>query len=550
MSSERDPGRQGPVDFAPARLGGQRRRLDPSIVVGLVIVLGIGAAILKPWDDGESASAPTGAPSAAVAASPTPPASPSPLPDATPDAAAAVAEAALEAAVPRRERGVRVLVDGAASAAAGADAESADLEEAWYPVAEAAIPSTPVTVTSATPVRVLGMTASTDRNPLGVRFWRASDDEGWRWLDVPSLASDRPAAELLFAPPRLGGITIPAWPAGRYRLDLLMGTAIERIDLVLEAPPGGGGPLQDLDQAAVLGRFDREGETPALPGRPRFGPYAVASGVHRPLEAEPGPLLDPAAAWLDPGDRVARAVWPGAIALGVTLPEDALDVSGIIRRLAPDPVFDGPTARVIAADTDGDSAPAIEFVRGGGRAWAPGVYAIEATWRDGQGARSTAWHIELLPGSATRAAPLLDAARRYAGQAGREALIVSRPRRLGMEAGSDAVVSFPLGGEIGCDRSRMDDTPMALGLGLPDDAWLVAAEALRDRSTGGAAAVGLRLVPDALPGLALIAPRDLPRFRAGLYSLRLHVEGLPGEDRGQPVVRTVRICLGPPPFDG
>lgn len=511
------------------------------MLIGLVaVVLAVGAAVVKPWEGGDPAPI-RPAPSVA-AVRPTPaPSDPRPVPLRPP--AMVFADTLLAAAVPRAERGVRVFSDAPGPDADGDDAEAGgSLIETWTPASVGGAVQ-PVVLTSTTPVRALGITTVAGDTPLAVRVWRDSGVEGWRWLDVPSIASDRPAADLLFAPPRLGGIAIPSWPAGRYRLDLLGGTEIDRIDVELRAPAALAGSSPDLDHSPSR-RFGHDDSPRAVEGLPRAGAYVLASGVHRPLSAHPGRLLTEAEAWLDPDRRVARHVLPGAIALGVTLPPDATAISGLVRRLAPDPVFEGPTGRVVDREGDG---PAIEFVRGGVRAWAPGVYAIEVAWDDGDGRHEATWHIELLPGDAAGSRPLLVAARRYAPEAGREALVVGRPRRLGMEAGSEAVVTFPLAGDVGCERSRMDETPVALGIGLPDGARLDGAEALRERTSGGNAAVGLRIVPQAMPGLALIAPRDAERFRPGIYQFRLVIDG---RGRSDDLVRRLRMCLGPPPFEG
>lgn len=522
-----------PVAFAPTRLGGPGGGPRRPRIAAVLVVLALVVAVLKPWDG----IAPLDAPTTAMA-SPTPsPSAASQTPARTPEVLTDPALEVLAVTTPRRERGLRLLVQAPATGAE--DGASRSLAEQWVRVPDGQ--PGPTELVSDTPVRLLGITAAPSQAVLDIRVWHDAGADGWRWLETTTLASDRPAADLLLLPPRVGGMALPSWPAGRYRLDLLMGTWIDQLELVLDAPTATNGAVA-LDPPPLA-----PGDAvPAVRAEPRVGPYAVAGGALRPLAAGSGPLLDAAAAWLDTADLVARQALPGAMALGVTLPLDATDMRGTIRRLAPEPVIDGPAGRpTVRAAADGTQHPGLEWVRGQSRAWAPGVYALEATWRDGDGSRAATWHIELLPGSAGHPRALLEAARRYATYARgfddvEPRLIVGRPWRNGMEAGSQAVAMFPLGGELSCGDTRLDEPPAAVGIALPSGAVLVGAEAYRIRQTGGREAAGIRVVPEAAPGLALLAPRDAPRFRPDTYDLWFTVQRDGGERTHE-----VRVCLGP-----
>ena len=522
------------VDFAPTRIGDdRRRRIDPVAIVAAVLVLGLGAAVLKPWET----SAPAGQANATV-----PPASvaPGPATTAPPPAAApldrpvaAMVAAALEVAPVRRERGIQLFVDGAPRDAPAETPADASLVERWMGTAGGI--DTVAAITVDRPVRGLGVTAGPGEAVLDVRVWQDAGAYGWRWLDAAVVDVGRSAAEHVLLPPSVDGTPLAAWPAGRYRLDVLMGGWMDHLEVVLDVPATEPDPPGRPAPRAP----------PEPPEPPRtladvsvMQAYAVVDDAVRPLTARPGPLLDQTAAWVDPTGVVAR-VPPGRVTtLGVALPPSAADVEAAIRHLAPAPTR-GDDAEYILTAGEGSGASTVGWSRADGRPLTPGVYALDLAWEDDEGAHSAAWHVELRPAGAERPLPLLDAARRYAPFADALQLIVSRPWRLGMEAGSQAVATFDLDATHDCAATRMGEPPVVVGLGVPKGASVVDVTSYRQRPLGGRETIGVRVVRDAVPGLVLVVPRDAGRFRPVTHEFRVTLE-----QDGAESIYGITICLG------
>jgi hypothetical protein len=540
------------------------------IVVALVVVA-LALAVVKPWD---GRSADPAAPEPSVAdASPGPAASegaPSDEPPAARDRQAQPDDAWLLGAVsPRDTWGVVAIADAAPGAATSvAPATAVEHWTATVPgpasdtptAASAATgtPRAPAGIRSTTPVRLLGVSAPLGRTPLAIRVWRARGDV-WRRVAAAPPIADHPAAHRLLRPATGTGVAPLAWPAGRYRLDLLLGGEVVTMEVRLDAPDVGSDMLSFAGPRPAPGLFAAplDDEPPADVSALGDGPvaYAVAAGRLVPLEARATTPLDPATAWLDPARVVGTIDARGVRTLGVALPPDATEVTGKVRRLAPGPfAAEAAMDLVLAADgSQGDRAfrPAVEARSPTGLAWPAGTYAIDVGWTAGGEASAATWHIDLHPGfEAAPSMPLLTA-RGMAAQHARPGLLVPRPERLGMEAGSDALAWFPLGAAIDCVTGRIDEPPAGVGVVLGPDQVVLEAIGRRTRSGGGTAPVGLRIAPIE-PGLTLLLPRDTPRFRAGIHELTLSVG--PASDAlgsGAPGTTSIEtsICLGTPPFD-
>ena len=144
-----------------------------------------------------------------------------------------------------------------------------------------------------------------------------------------SSSSGRPPADLHTS----------AWPAGEYRIDVLIDQFIGRIDVRIPARLGQV-PAPDAWPAPPAGLVAAKTVDPSVT---RQGPFAVVDGLSIGLTARLGPLLDVPTEWhasIAPDAQrdgiVAVARLPRATGLGVMFTEHAVVRSVSIRRLAPD----------------------------------------------------------------------------------------------------------------------------------------------------------------------------------------------------------------------
>jgi hypothetical protein len=544
--SDREP---ESVAFERVPLGGGRggRRFDPMLLGVVAVVIGLGAAIVKPWDavgDGgagaASASHAAGSPAAGAATSPAsgpPPAGESILtaaPIAWPRAAAAIR--------PHDEWGVRVIVRDPEPPAA--DDPAGGFVERWSGIDNVANP-----MVADRAVVAMGLTFPRDTTPLDIHLWRLVPAGGWRWLDVQALDRTSSGGAYLFTPPVIDGVQLPTWPSGAYRADVLVGGGVLRTDIVL------GGSFQTIPDGRTDGSDGALGSTfgADLSGL-QGGAFATVDGVAMPLSSKPGPPLDAAEAWLDvvhddgtdQSGPVGVGYLPRANGLGVLLDPGASALTATIRRLAPD---DGPTLETTRAvglrfGTDGDRAAYVVFRAPGGVAFAPGVYAIDAAWTTAEGRQEATYNVELRPGPERLAPELLEAARVYAPQTGVDALVIAGPD---YGAGYGSLISVlplvPGSGDgtyrdIGCDSSApipLTGRPRVIGLAHAVETAPQEVGARLLFEGGRELDVPLLLSPNAAPGMSLLAPADGPDFVPGVYRMTLRAEG---------VTRSVTVCLG------
>jgi hypothetical protein len=388
------------AEFAPERLStGSRRRLDPVVLIAAVVVAGVALAIAKPWSGATE-------PQAEVVASPAPVADAPPGSD--PAAAAPIVGSAeppigwteAELALHDHETwGIRTLVRDPEPGAAGpAMAGVAEVVERWQ-----GLTADDMAIGSLDPAIVaLGLTFPAEEAPLDVRIWRQADG-GWEWLASDPLP-DAPPDTFLFAPPRVAGGYLPAWPAGRYRLEWLRPDGIERWTVQVQTRSATG--------QAALAPLRPPDRTLPSPLTPDFAVerdqrlFAVSRGVAAGLPAVGTAPLDADATWrqvlaTDPTatfDPVASAFLPEANGLGVLLPTDARGASGSIVALGPDggPV-DAQRSVGIRFGDDG-RAPFVVFRAPGGGTWLPGVYRLDVSWTAADGLRQSSYHLESRPG--------------------------------------------------------------------------------------------------------------------------------------------------------
>jgi hypothetical protein len=386
------------VDFDPVRLRPPRRRLDPIVFGVVAIVIGLGAAVVKPWEAGA-----VGRTSAAASTAP-----------ATSAAAAASVAATQEPAtrlasihtpiwadlapivVPHDAWGIRAIFDGARG---GPAPPSSDTYAAnWSPATRGRDGGdTAIVQREERPIVVLGVTAPLAAGAVDARIWRVHTGGQLEWLDVVPILSGDVNGSFLYLRPGTGGAPFTAWDAGTYRIDVLAGDAVERIQVRIPGATGVVPPLQDLPPSpAVTVRAADSFISGVGPG-----PFATADGMGLQLEALPYRPLTEAEAWQDlalfDGAHVASAALPRASGLGVMLRPGALLVSARIDRLSPGATsFASPAPTEDATEHPPRSRYAV-FAPEDGGAWRPGLYAISVAWTDETGAHQGTWHIELRP---------------------------------------------------------------------------------------------------------------------------------------------------------
>jgi hypothetical protein len=538
------------ASFEPERLRPARRRLDPAVLAAGIVVVAIVVAVLKPWAAPmDQAATPLGTSGAgasvAVVTSPTPSPEPEPSDQVTLGAAGA---AAVE---PERRRppitwadaapvlrghdawGVRAVVrdpEPDARSDPATDPPGSGLVERW------AAPDTPspgddvaVLPTGGRQVLAVGVTFPPDQMPLDARIWRArGDDRGWEWLDARPLDPTPSLGAMLFAPPRTVDGYLPAWPAGRYRIDLLVGGSVRSIHADL--PPGVAARPPVIDAL-------RSGTEPLVSAFASVtsgidgGLFATVDGRGVPIAGAGIAVSDPGAAWIQ---GVPSVFEPRATGLGVMFPVGASSPNATLRRLVPDGNFEEPRRAPGIRFDDAGRWPYMLFRAPGGGAWPAGVYGVEAGWTDAAGTHRASYAVELRPGRQATPPPALAAARALANRAGSDGVLgIPRWPVDGLRR------AFVEGVDLTCGaRGSMLPTgeqPALLAIGHPVgvDVSTARLELLLDG--GRTRSMPVLIARDVVPGLSLLAPASGQAFPTGVH--RLDVGD--GAD-----ARTTRVCIG------
>ncbi len=527
--------------FEPTPLTPRRRRVDPALIGALVVVAGIGLAVLKPWaspgpDDTAARATATssGAIGDSATAMPAPSRSSAPaVIDSTPPIPWSFAAEALE---PHGGWGVRAIVRGRQTGSGSpGDGPGTGLVERWAePESAADGTATALLPTADQGVLALGITFPADELPLDVRIFRDTE-RGWQWLDTEPIGPSPAVGAFLFAPPRIGGAVRPNWPTGAYRIEVLVGETIRRLDVDVpdrfEVVPQAGF-IPDEVRTGLVSPF-----APELGSTGRRGPFLVDAGRTVWLDAIGADALEPADAWLTtqlaPGgierQPVVAVHAPRANGFGYLFAADATDISVELARLQPEG-SPGDVRRAIGARFAGDDRLPFVILRApAGEPWLPGIYRMDVGWSDGGGAHRTSVHVELRPGPFGTQPIILGSLRRLAPAAGRE-----------MVAG----VSEPAGSavDLSCTGSRTGETivssdpPAVIGLGHPPGeapATVVAERVLQ--GSGSAEFIPVSIAREPIPGLTLLVPANGDAFPPGVYRLTT-TTGFEARDR--------TICAG------
>lgn len=518
--------------FEPTALAPRRRRADPVLLGAVIVVVGLVAAVVKPWGDGsegEAVISPAPQASAALGAPSTGRPSGPPSPPVAEEAPPAIAWPSAAAVItPHGAWGIRAIVRDPGSGDRASD-PVAGLVERWT-----AMPSDPdgadvaLLDTADQGVLALGITFPPDELPLDVRIWRMTRDGGWEWLHAPPLGATPATGATLFAPPPIDGVPRPTWPTGSYRLQVLMGATIREIEVGLpdrfEVVPG---PADRSSRSGADSPFDPEFR---LDGSDRL--FVVQDGVATPLDGDAAEPTDLATAWRDAGSAddestldIAPSVHaPRATGLGVMLPLGASEASATITALAPDTrAVDA--RRVIGLHfTDGGRSPYVIFRAPRAGTWPAGIYRIDAAWTLAGARQEASYHAELRPGPQV-GPTVLAALRTFASRALSDVV-------LGASAQSATAR------ELSCDDDDLTvigDIPAVIGIGHPAGEPPEAIDATLLLDGGRTVVQPVLVATEPIDGLTLVVPANGETFVPGVYHVTLHAAS--GE-------RVLTACVG------
>jgi hypothetical protein len=569
------------VEFDPVRIGGGRRWPEPGTIVLVVAVLFVGLALLKPWETGRDGSDAHG-PAVAEASSapsvvPPTPNEPPPTSSEPPDRGIApefvVTWAHVAAALQSHETwGVQAFVDRRIVEGL-ARPRGARLFERWEPAAppqpgipDGSLPAgnaeeTVVMPTSDEPVRVLGITSPVASRPLDARVWWLRPDEPPRWLDVRPVGVAVQDGHLLLLPPRRTDGTASTWPPGRYRFDLLLGTSVTRITVILPSsvarpdPADGGDPFTPGSTVSQghAGPFQVRTFGAGLSSTDT-GAFVVAEGRAIPLDAPGTVPLDEAAAWLDaaagrPGQAraVAEVGARGVTGIGLRLPTGSEIRHIRLVRLAPAPLTEGANHFVGRFQEAAASLEVALFPAPGGpgATWLPGSYAIEATWLEEGEPRTATWHMTLSPSPRAASGAWTRLVRAWARHAGEWGIVTGMSestdlpagfaiRHLSQEPGTVEPSPESLGAT--CDTGALlDVTRRVFAIAHPPEIALRSVRMERLFVGGRSLAQPVSVAAAAVPGLSVVSAPVVGSWPVGYYRLLLD----DGRDE-----RSLVVCLG------
>ena len=579
--TDRRRGMTGPPGSEPGpayhgRIGGGGRRHDPAKLVGLLVVLFLLTALIKPWDWGRApvptaAPEPTSAPTTVVAAAtparsplvarggstakgspaPRPPASPAPGTAVTgppagsgPFDSSSIDWAAATVGIrPVTAWGVRALeITGKPDLSTPVG--RAGLREDWQPapITEAIDPTGsgveavgPVVIdTHGQPVPALGITTPANVTALDLRVSSLAGTHS-RSLTVYGFSVSGDPAERLLLLPDGGGWS--NWPSGRYRIDALMGSGVREVEVDLSSS-GGNLPPEPMGTSPLTTR--QLAQLSLVPGAfVVSGMAGVATYEYLGIDPVTGPESE-AAQWLAlgvpppdraPGLSVAQSELFGSpTLLGVAVSSGATLLGASLIRLAPVQAKLG--AGVLAPGSGSQSRPRLVLFRppDGVVGWPLGQYQINGTMRAGGSVLQDSWVLDLWPPSLGTASPLLQATRSWYASAAGTWSVVSPGREAPVVPDAGSPVPGAAGPE--CTGGAIAGVaPPYIGFGFPGSPVDgVQAEVLGE--------FGPQQIPartsQAVPGLVLVQPLETAVWPSGDYVFSLEWPG---------VTRRITVCV-------
>ncbi len=509
-------GGHGPAEFRPVKLGSRRRRVDPLGFGVVVVVAALLLAVVKPWDAPDPAVTSLASPTTTAMTDPTRSPVASVRDPLTPPTWSDVAPA-----VTRRSMwGVRTIVpvDGPA-----ADTPDPDrFAERWYPAEEdAGEEATAVVHGRDGAIVALGVTFPPEETPLDVRVWLDHTGGELEWMDVLPIDDSPARGAFLYVRRDEPGAAVRPWAAGRYRLDILVGEGVRRIDVHVTDPTG---RLPDPEPWVHAAPRDSVVDTAALRTLPQ-GLFIQAGGETIPIPSRSGPVLDERAAWLDldrdvPGEGprsfVASIHQPDLTQVGVRLPDYSAVQTSAVKRLSPAGDTTGGVRRTATVSIG--AASFVAFAPGRQPGWRPGVYALTVAWEDSDGSHERTWHIELRPGPVPATPILLAATRAWTRFIGSTGVLLGVAEPL---SGTDPLgvtllditpqtePGYPgLSGSdlIGCGETIVLGRPEVIGIVGDPDADLSPVSARMQYPFTNNGPVGLLTAAGVVPGLTLVTP--------------------------------------------
>jgi hypothetical protein len=246
----------------------------------------------------------------------------------------------------------------------------------------------------------LGVTTPDDAMPLDVRFWRLEPGDIVRRI-VPRPVLGREAGSWLWLPDPHEATIRGTWPAGTYRIDVLLGPRIVRLVTVVPTgvpalPPGVPAVAEPSNLVDQLRSF-------------AAGPFAFTPQIALPIDVVPHDPLDERLAWLGPAAGQAETAAVGRVtvnavtALGILLKPGEQFVSANLERVTP--VAETPDVRIFPLPpiprSDGGSATAVIFEYADLRPLEAGLYHLTETATLASGVdRTQTWNLDIVPSAA------------------------------------------------------------------------------------------------------------------------------------------------------
>jgi hypothetical protein len=392
---------------------GRRRSLGPASLVVAVSFAFIALSVLKPWDVGRAAvpaastlaSDPTvTASSPNVATSPIAAVTATPGLGGDPFANPATPADLIARSSIREAWGVRAIVVPANLHPAG-DGTGSGLSERWQAIdvgsdAELDLANAGTAVETGDDVVALGVTTPNDALPLDIRFWRLEAGDAVQRI-LPRPVPGREAGSWLWLPDPREATVRGTWPAGTYRIDVLVGPRIVRLATNVPA----GVPALPRSAAVVAEPINLVDQLRSFAP----GPFAFTPQVAIPIDVAPHDPLDERTAWLGPASGQLESAALGRVtvdrvtALGLLLNPGEQFVSADLERAVP--VEDRPDVQRSLLPpvprSDGELATAVFFEYGDLRPLESGLYHLTETVLLASGDDQTqTWNIEIVPSAA------------------------------------------------------------------------------------------------------------------------------------------------------